>query len=36
MDSETSKVYEQLYRLPPQTTPEPDEDPNPASIKTHY
>ena len=36
IDADTTKVYEQLYRLPPQTTGEPDEDPNPPSIKTHY
>ena len=36
LDSETVQIYEQLYRLPPQTTPEPEEDVNPASIKPHY
>jgi hypothetical protein len=36
LDVDTVKIYEQLYRLPPQSTPEPDEDPNPPTIKTHY
>lgn len=36
LDTETTKIYEQLYRLPAQSTPEPDEDPNPPTIKTHY
>ena len=36
LDSETSKLYEQMYRLPPQQYAEPDDDPNPASVKPHY
>ena len=36
LDSETVKIYEQMYRLPPQKYADPDDDPNPASVKTHY
>lgn len=36
LDTETAKIYEQMYRLPPQKYADPDDDPNPASIKPHY
>ena len=31
-----AKIYEQMYRLPPQKYPDPDDDPNPAVIKNHW
>ena len=36
MDVETSRTYQQMYMLAPQRNPEPEQDPNPAGIKTHY
>ncbi|CDW88129.1 UNKNOWN [Stylonychia lemnae] len=36
LDSDTVKIYEQMYRLPPQLYPDPEDDPNPASVKSHY
>ena len=36
MDADTAKVYEQLYRLPSQRYPDPDDDVNPSSVKKHY
>jgi hypothetical protein len=36
LDIETEKIYEQMYRLPPQKIPEPDESPNPPTIKNHW
>ena len=31
-----AKIYEQMYRLPPQKFSDADEDPNPPSIKQHW
>ena len=36
LDASTAQIYEQMYRLPPQKYPDPDDDFNPASIKPHY
>ena len=36
LDADTAKIYEQMYRLPPQKYPDPDDNPNPATIKNHY
>ena len=36
LDMDTVKIYEQLYRLPPATDAEPDNDPNPPTIKPHW
>ena len=36
LDSDTEKLYEQMYRLPPQRMPDPDDDPNPPTIKNHW
>ena len=36
LDSDTAKIYEQMYRLPPQKIPDPDENPNPPTIKNHW
>ena len=36
LDLDTAKIYEQLYRLPVDTTPDPDEDVNPPTIRKHY
>lgn len=35
MDTETKKLYGQMYQLPPQRYPEADDDPNPPTILTH-
>ena len=36
LDSDTEKLYEQMYRLPPQRMPDPDDDPNPPTIRNHW
>ena len=36
MTVEQVKLYEQMYRLPPARISDPDEDPNPPSIKNHW
>ncbi len=36
MDPDTAKIYEQMYRLPPQTYPDPDDNPNAPSITPHW
>ena len=36
LTSDQAKIYEQMYRLGPQTIPDPDEDPNPPTIKNHW
>ena len=36
IDPETLKNYERMYRLPPSTGYNPQKDPNPATIKSHY
>ena len=35
MDTESKKIYGQMYLLPPQRYPDPDDDVNSPSIKTH-
>lgn len=36
LDTETVKIYEQLYRLPPVTDSPAETDPNPPSMKPHW
>ena len=36
LDVETEKLYEQMYRLAPQTISDPDDNPNPPTIKNHW
>ena len=36
LDLDTKKIYEQMYRLPPQTIPDADENPNAPTIKNHW
>ena len=36
LDLDTAKIYEQMYRLPPQKIPDADEDPNAPTIQNHW
>ena len=36
LDLDTERIYESMYRLPAQTHPDPDDNPNPPTIKKHY
>ena len=36
IDPETQKIYEQMYRLPPQRIPDPDENPNAGVHQNHW
>ena len=36
MDVDSQKIYEQMYRLPPQSYPDPDENPNAPSHQNHW
>ena len=36
LDVNTRAIYEQMYQLPPQRYPDPDDDPNPPTIKNHW
>ncbi len=36
LDVDTAKIYEQMYRLPPQSYPDPDENPNAPSVQNHW
>ena len=36
IDVDSAKIYEQMYRLPPQRYPDPDENPNAASHQNHW
>ena len=36
IDPQTSKNYERMYMLPPQSFPEAEQDPNPSGMKGHY
>ena len=36
LDTDTAKIYEQMYRLPPQRIPDPDENPNAPTIQNHW
>ena len=36
IDPTTKQIYTQMYQLPPQRYPDPDDNPNPPTIKTHY
>ena len=36
LDQKTKQLYTSMYQLPPQSYPDPDDNPNPATIKTHY
>ena len=36
LDLKTRQIYNAMYQLPPQRYPDPDDNTNPATIKTHY
>ena len=36
LDLDTERIYESMYRLPAQSYPDPDDNPNPPTIKKHY